>query len=46
MGILLGVLGVICVKVDPSVITMEYMVLWALFSIADALWARVIFGRK
>lgn len=46
MGILLGILGLICLKTDPSVITMEYAYLWALFSISDALWARLIFGRK
>lgn len=46
MGIVLGVMGVICLKVDPSVLTNEYLFFWALFSIADALWARLIFGRK
>jgi hypothetical protein len=46
MGIVLGVMGVICLKVDPSVLTNEYLFIWALFSIADALWARLIFGRK
>lgn len=46
MGILLGVMGVICLKVDPSVLTQEYLYTWALFAIADALWARIIFGRE
>ena len=46
MGIMLGVIFFICLKENPSVITQEYMFFWALFSIADALWARLIFGRK
>lgn len=46
MGIVLGIYGMIAIQICPSVVTEEYMYLWALFSIADALWARVIFGRK
>lgn len=33
---------------DPDVTSIQeqYFYVWALFSIADALWARLIFGRK
>ena len=33
---------------DPDVTSIQeqYFYVWGLFSIADALWARLIFGRK
>ena len=31
---------------DASFLTAELLYIWALFSIADALWVRIIFGRK
>ena len=46
MGIVLGLMGLFFLKEEPSLITQEYAYLWALFSISDALWARLIFGRK
>lgn len=46
MSIVLLTLVFACVRSDPSCLTAELLYLWALFSIADALWARVVFGGK
>ena len=46
MSVVLLVLVIAAVNTDASVLTADLLYLWALFSIADALWARMIFGGK
>ena len=33
-------------KINPAAIDAEILCVWALFSIADALWFKVLFGGK
>ena len=33
-------------QLDPSLIEAELLHMWALFSIADALWFKILFGGK
>lgn len=33
-------------KIDPSLLEVELLYVWALFAIADALWFKILFGGK
>jgi hypothetical protein len=46
MSILFLCVVIAALKVDPSLIKAELLYVWALFSIADALWVKVLFGGK
>jgi hypothetical protein len=46
MSVLFLTVFIAMLSTDASFVNSELMYIWALFSIADALWARIIFGRK
>ena len=46
MSVLFLVIVIAALKVDPSLIKAELLYMWALFSIADALWIKALSGGK
>ena len=46
MSVIFLLLAIAAVKGDIGITEEDFLYAWALFSIADALWIRTIFGRK
>lgn len=46
MSILFLAVVIAALKIDPNLLEAELLYIWALFSIADALWVKVLFGGK
>ena len=46
MSILFLVVVICALSIDPSLIQAELLYVWAIFSIADALWVIALRGKK